>query len=259
MTVQEAPALSHLRLDRPGNGVALIHLDDQPRANALSLALSSELSETMALLSGDESIGAVVITGTGKAFCAGADLTQLGDSRADGLRAIYEGFLSVAECPLPTVAAVNGAAVGAGLNLALACDVRIAGPHAKFVCRFLELGIHPGGGHTWMLQRAVGAQNAAAMLFFGQTLDAESAVRAGLALQTTDEDGLVEAAIELAEGAGAIPRPLLATTKMTLSEAGRMGHHSDAVALELARQVASMDTPEFAERLAAMRERIRAD
>ena len=137
--------MRHLRLERPGIGVALIELDDLARANALSLGLSEELGETMGLLDADQSVGAVVITGAGKAFCAGADLSQLGESRAEGLRAIYEGFLCVANSPLATIAAVNGAAVGAGLNLALACDVRLAGPRARFDCRFLDLGIHPGG------------------------------------------------------------------------------------------------------------------
>ncbi len=78
--------------------------------------------------------------------------------REAGLRAIYDGFLAVAHSPLPTLAAVNGAAVGAGVNLALACDVRIAGAGARFDCRFLDLGIHPGGGHTWMLRRIVGTR-----------------------------------------------------------------------------------------------------
>ena len=87
---------------------------------------------------------ALIVTGAGKAFCAGADLTALGEATEDGLRSIYDGFLAVANCTLPTIAAVNGAAVGAGLNLALAADVRIAGPAALFDPRFQKLGIHPG-------------------------------------------------------------------------------------------------------------------
>lgn len=258
-TSSRRTAVAHLRLERPGNGVALIQLDDPARANALSLGLSEELSETMGLLSADESVGAVVITGAGKAFCAGADLSQLGESRSEGLRAIYEGFLSVADSPLPTIAAVNGAAVGAGLNLALACDVRLAGPRARFDCRFLDLGIHPGGGHTWMLRRIVGQQRAAAMVLFGQVLDADSAVTAGLALEATAAEALTERSVELAARAGSVPRGLLMTTKATLQEVAGIDLHADAVELELARQVASMDTPEFAERLSQLRSRINAD
>ena len=91
----------------------------------------------------------------------------------------YDGLVAVADSTLPTVAAVNGAAVGAGLNLALAADVRIAGPHAMFDPRFQKLGIHPGGGATWMLQRAVGPQVARAALLFGMRFDAEAAVPTG--------------------------------------------------------------------------------
>src|SRR4029077_8614069 len=116
----------------------------------------------------DEGIGAVVVTGTPPAFCAGANLGNLGSTGGPGLRSIYEGFLRVARSPLPTIAAVNGAAVGAGVNLALVCDVRVAAKRAKFITRFMDLGLHPGGGHTWMLERAVDHQAATAMVLLGE-------------------------------------------------------------------------------------------
>ena len=125
--------------------VAVLTLNDPERRNALSLDLNQELNSALDTLEEDSETGAVVLTGAGKAFCAGADLSQLGASRREGLLNIYEGFLRVARSPLPTVAAVNGAAVGAGMNLALACDLRIAGASARFDTRFLDLGIHPGG------------------------------------------------------------------------------------------------------------------
>ena len=99
----------------------------------------------------------VVLTGAGKAFCAGAELSVLraaADGDFDSVRPVYEGFLRVLRSPLPTIAAVNGPAVGAGFNLALACDVRLAGRHAIFDTRFTQLRLHPGGGHTWLLARA---------------------------------------------------------------------------------------------------------
>ncbi len=130
------------------DGVAVLTLDDPARRNALSLELCEQLSSAVASAESDATVGALVVTGNPPAFCAGADLTQLGDSRRDGLLRIYEGFLAVARSPLPTIAAVNGAAVGAGMNLALACDLRLAGASARFEDRFLDLGIHPGGGAT---------------------------------------------------------------------------------------------------------------
>ncbi len=144
--------MAQIRTDRPGDRVAVVTLDDPSRRNALSLQLSADLASTIEALVEDPEVGAVVVTGDGPAFCAGADLTQLGDSAREGLLAIYEGFLAVARCPLPTIAAVNGPAVGAGMNLALACDVRLAGESARFDTRFLQLDLRDPSGqgtHTW--------------------------------------------------------------------------------------------------------------
>ncbi len=238
-------------------GVALLTVDAPGSRNALTLELSAQLAAAVEAAERDEEVHAVVVTGTPPAFCAGADLSALGRADEAGLRAIYEGFLAVARCALPTIAAVGGAAVGAGLNLALAADVRLAGPQAKFVARFLELGLHPGGGMTWMTQRLAGPQQAAAMTLFGQPLDAEAAVRAGLALRVVEGD-LVAAARELAAPAVAAPREALLATKRSLRTTASLAAHADAVDAEIAPQLASMASPEFAERLEAMRERIRS-
>jgi enoyl-CoA hydratase len=180
------------------------------------------------------------------------------DATVDGLRTIYDGFLAVANCTLPTIAAVNGAAVGAGLNLALAADVRIAGPAALFDPRFQKLGIHPGGGATWMLQRAVGVQAARASLLFGMRFDAEAAVRYGLALDVADDP--VAAAKELAAGPAAAPREVVLATKASMRATANPGsidldQHRIAVDTELKPQAASILSPEFAERLAAAKRR----
>ena len=148
------------------SGVALITVNDPDRRNAVTEEISAGLRLAVENAQNDPNVHAVVVTGAGKAFCAGADLSALGAAAEDGLRRLYDGFLAVAECALPTVAAVNGPAVGAGLNLALACDVRIAGPAALFDPRFQKLGIHPGGGATWMFQRAAGPEVARAALLF---------------------------------------------------------------------------------------------
>ncbi|MDT8909852.1 enoyl-CoA hydratase [Amycolatopsis sp. PS_44_ISF1] len=239
-------------------GVALLTVDAPKSRNALTLDLSAELAEAVARAEADESVHSVVVTGAPPAFCAGADLTALGGAGEQGLRAVYEGFLAVARCTLPTIAAVGGAAVGAGLNLALAADVRLAGPHAKFIPRFLDLGLHPGGGMTWMAQRAVGPQQAAAMTLFGESLDAGAAVRAGLAhrLVEGDHDALVRAARELAAPAVAAPREVVLSTKRTLRRTADLARHAAAVDAEIGPQLESLAAPAFAERLAAMRTRI---
>lgn len=236
--------------------VAVVTLDDPDRRNALNLALCAELAATMDRLEADDDVGAVVVTGAAPAFCAGADLTQLGESRRDGLLAIYEGFLRVAHSPLPTIAAVNGAAVGAGMNLALAADVRLAGRSARFDTRFLDLGIHPGGGHIWMLRRIVGPQAATAMVVFGQRLDGEEAERVGLAWRCVPDDELLSTAIDMAARAADGPPELTRRIKATVGDVAVIDTHAAAVERELGDQLWSMDQPAFAERLAALQARI---
>lgn len=243
----------HLRIDE---GVAVITLDDPDRRNALSASLVEELTATIGAVEAEEAVGALVITGAPPAFCAGADLSQLGSSREEGLRQIYEGFLRVARCELPTIAAVNGPAVGAGMNLALACDVRLATRSARFDSRFLRLGIHPGGGHTWMLRRAVGPQQAAAMVLFGEVLDGEQAQRAGLVLRCVDDGELLAEAQALAAQAASQPRELTSKAKRTLHDVATIDDHADAVERELEPQLWSIDQPEFADRLAELQQRV---
>lgn len=238
--------------------VALITVNDPDRRNAVTFEMSAALRAAVDATETDPEVHAVIVTGAGKAFCAGADLTALGEATEDGLRRIYDGFLAIAHCTLPTIAAVNGAAVGAGLNLALAADVRIAGPNALFDPRFQKLGIHPGGGATWMLQRAVGPEVARAALLFGMRFDADAAVRHGLALEVADDP--VAVARELAAGPAAAPRDVVLATKASMRATANPGtvdtdQHRTAVDIELGPQAASIESPEFTRRLAAAKRR----
>jgi enoyl-CoA hydratase len=238
--------------------VAVITINDPDRRNAVTAEISAALRAAVDAAEADEDVHALIVTGAGKAFCAGANLTALGEATEDGLRVIYDGFLAVANCALPTIAAVNGAAVGAGLNLALAADVRIAGTHALFDPRFQKLGIHPGGGATWMLQRAVGPQVARASLLFGMSFDAETAVRHGLALKVVEDP--VAAARELAAGPAAAPREVVIATKASMRATANPGfvdsdQHRIAVDTELGPQASSIESPEFARRLEAAKRR----
>ncbi|MEQ6324095.1 enoyl-CoA hydratase [Mycobacterium canetti] len=242
--------------------VALITVNDPDRRNAVTDEMSAQLRAAVQRAEGDPDVHAVIVTGAGNAFCAGADLSALGAGVGGaaelGLLRLYDGFMAVGSCSLPTVAAVNGAAVGAGLNLALAADVRIAGPAAMFDARFQKLGLHPGGGATWMLQRAVGPQVARAALLFGMRFDAESAVRHGLALMVADDP--VAAALELAAGPAAAPREVVLATKATMRATASPGsldteQHELAKRLELGPQAKSVQSPEFADRLATAQRR----
>lgn len=250
--------MSDLVLVHVDHHVAVITINDPDRRNAVTAEISAALRAAVDAVEANQDVNALIVTGAGKAFCAGANLTALGEATEDGLRVIYDGFLAVANCALPTIAAVNGAAVGAGLNLALAADVRIAGPAALFDPRFQKLGIHPGGGATWMLQRAVGPQVARASLLFGMSFDAETAVRHGLALRVAEDP--VAAARELAAGPAAAPRDVVLATKASMRATANPGfvdsdQHSIAVDTELGPQATSIESPEFARRLEAAKRR----
>ncbi|MFC4942607.1 enoyl-CoA hydratase [Pseudonocardia sp. GCM10023141] len=234
--------------------VAVLTVSNPERRNAMNIELSAKLVDAVRAAEGDPGVGAIVITGEEPAFCAGGDLAELATADPATLRTVYSGFLAVAESPLPTIAAVNGAAVGAGLNLALACDLRLAGPRAKFDARFLQLGLHPGGGYTWMAQRVLGAQGAAAITLFGEAVDAAEALRIGLVHRVADD--VVAAAVEMAGRAAAAPRDLVITTKATLRLTAGMTSQADAVDVEVRAQAESVRSPEFRERLAALQARI---
>ena len=238
--------MDHIRVERRDR-VAVVTLVDVERRNAMTATMVAEIVETFDALEADESVGAVVITGEAPAFCSGADVAALGslsDEKTEGGRrsitSIYEGFLRVLRSPLPTVAAVNGPAVGAGMNLALACHVRIAGESARFDTRFLRIGLHPGGGHVWLLERAVGSQAAAAMMLFGERLDGARAAEVGLAWACYPDGELVDRAVEFARGAAAVPKELSAAAAATLREAPWQADFDAAVAAEVTRQTWSL-------------------
>src|ERR1700743_1983203 len=260
--VHSVPSTANLRrcpmpdlvLYNVDNHVALLTVNDPARRTAVTGEMSRQLRAAVDQAESDNDVHAVVVTGAGKAFCAGADLSALGSAAEEGLLQLYDGFMAVGKCALPTIAAVNGPAVGAGLNLALAADVRIAGPNALFDARFQKLGIHPGGGATWMLQGAVGPAVARAALLFGMSFDADSAVRHGLALSVADDP--VAAARELAAGPAAAPRDVVLATKASMRATISPGaldneQHEFAMRTELGPQMFTIQSPEFAKRLAA--------
>jgi enoyl-CoA hydratase len=238
------------------DGVATLTLNNPDERNTMTAPMVAEIVAAMDRIEADSAIGALVVTGTAPAFCAGANLGNLAEADGESLGVIYEGFLRIARSPLPTIAAVNGAAVGAGMNLALGCDVRIAAKRAKFDTRFLQLGIHPGGGHTWMLRRIVGPQVTAATVLFGEVLDGAEAQRVGLAYRCVEDADLLTVAQEMAARAASAPRELVIETKKTLAAMADVQTHPDAVARELTPQLWSTRQPWFAERLAALQAKI---
>ncbi len=244
-----------VRLDR-ADRVATLTLDRPEERNTLTAEMVADICAAMDEVEADADVGAVVVTGAPPAFCAGGNLGNLAEADRDSLTRIYEGFLRIGRSPLPTVAAVNGAAVGAGMNLALCCDVRIAAESARFDSRFLQIGLHPGGGNTWMLRRAIGPQGAMASVVCGEILSGREAERVGLAWRCVPDGELAAAAHALAARAAAAPRELAMRTKATIAAMADVATHAEAVETELVPQLWSTRQPWFAERLAALRAKI---
>jgi enoyl-CoA hydratase len=215
----------------------------------------SQIADALDDLEADASVLALVVTGAGSTFCAGAELATL--QRAAGgdfslIRQVYAGFLRILHTPLLTIAAVNGPAVGAGFNLALACDARIGADSARFISRFAELRILPGGGHTWLLSRVVGHQLATMSLLLGRTWDAATALRDGLVADVVPASQVVSAALRLGAGLDAFEREYVRRAVATLRAAPLLASHADALEMEAGHQQWSTGRSAFTEGLASI-------
>ena len=200
-------------------------------------------------------VKALIVTGQGSAFCAGGQLVDIKPERAI-LEKIYSGFLSIANCALPTIAAVNGPAVGAGFNMAIGCDVRIVTEKARFEPRFFGLGLHPGGGNTWMLRQLANWDTAAGMLLFSQPLSGSEAVKRGLAWKLVAEKKLIDEAFELTANICNLPKQLILRTKQTLRRAGGTNSHNEILDLETDQQMWSVNQPYARKAIRALMEKI---
>jgi enoyl-CoA hydratase len=238
----------------PAEGVRILTLNDPDRRNALSPMLQSELGAAVDAVARDTEARVLVVAGNGPAFSAGADLPAVfGELHRDvaeiraGLRGIYDSFLRVRRLEIPTIAAVHGAAVGAGVNLAMSCDVRIAGPRARFGVTFTTLGLHPGGGCTYFLTHALGRQRALALILDGGVLDADEALRLGLVLEVVD-DPLARAVERAARWAASDPA-LSRDIKRAVGIAERAGFE-ETLDFESWAQAASTRSPLLADAIA---------
>jgi enoyl-CoA hydratase len=231
--------------------VALLTLNAPQRRNALTFELIAEIVAAFDDLESRADVGAVVVTGAPPAFCAGAMLGDLAAPyasaavRRERLGGIYEGFLRLANCPLPTVAAVNGPAVGAGMNMALAADVRIAGASARFDSRFLKIGLHPGGGFSWMARRIMGPQATAMSALFGEVFSAAAAERCGLVWEVAKDEELIQVARGYAARAAAADPTLARRIKASMALTAQAVTLAEAVDIEGEAQVWSMEQPAF--------------
>ncbi len=229
--------------------VRTITLNAPERLNALDRPLLDELRAAVETVAADADGAALGVPGAGRAVCSGADLESLFGDRSrpvpelrDHLMGVYASFLPIRDLTIPTIAAVHGPAVGAGLNIALACDVIVAGPDAGFGPTFSRIGLHPGGGCTWMLTQRIGAANTAAALYAGDVIDAERAVTLGIA-QELVADPLTRAG-ELARTWAGRNRSVMADIKRSVALASTSDAET-SLAFEATAQAESLSSPEF--------------
>lgn len=238
--------------------VGILTLNDPDKRNAITLAMNDEIADVLDAWEADDGIGAMVVTGAGKGFCAGADLDDLLAEQGEaGMKKIYEGFLRIAHTSLPTIAAVNGAAVGAGFNMVLACDIVLAArERARFDSRFLQIALHPGGGHTWRLRSIVGRQTTMAMVLFGEVVQAEEAKELGIVWKVVDDETLIDDAVALAAVAAGQGKELNARTKASILTLDTVSESDAAVDHELWPQLWSMEQGDFRELVARLQANI---
>jgi enoyl-CoA hydratase len=236
-------------------GVATIVLAAPDRRNALTRAMARALVEACDEVDADPAIGAVVVRGEGGFFCAGGDRQTLADAGRDpatpdawvGIGDVYRSFQRVGELEPPTVAAVRGGAVGAGMNLAFATDLRVVARDAKLISGFLPIGLHPGGGHAALLGRTGARETASALTLFGERVDGARAAELGLAWEAVDDAEVDARAHALAAVPGADPELARRTARSLRAELGPPAlPWAAALELERASQMWSMRRKDLA-------------
>jgi enoyl-CoA hydratase len=251
--------MNDLLVDRQDDGVVLITLNRPDVRNAMTDGMTDAWQRTMTALARDRDVRCVVVTGAGTAFCAGGDLSWLGergvepvDRLRDRMLAFYRSWLSITDLEVPTIAAVNGAAVGAGLCVALACDLVYAADDAKLLAPFTALGLHPGMAATYLLPRRAGPGLAREMLLTGRTLLGAEAADKGLVNRSFPKYDLMSEVMAIARTVAGNAPIATKLTKVALNE--DHPHLEAALRWESLAQPVTMTSADMAEGLAAHRE-----
>lgn len=219
------PTLIEYRQD---NGIAILTLNRPEKRNAMSDAMRAELVNHLQNIRSDRSIRALIITGTGKGFCAGgdiagmkqrmeADITDVGFNGWDRQQGVHYAASLLLNLPIPTIAAVNGAAAGLGADLALSCDFVIASEPASFTWAYIARGLIPDGGGIYFLPRRVGLSRAKALIFSGRKVGSEEALTLGIADQLCKPEELMDESLKMAEEMSAGSRTAIALTKSIIN------------------------------------------
>lgn len=252
-----------VRVGDHGDGVVMITLADPDRRNAMSVEMTEAFGETVAHLRERDRAGeltCVVLTGAGSAFCAGGDLGWIGAKPGasvaelrDRMLPFYATWLGLRELSVPSIAAVNGVAVGAGAAIVLACELAIGGQRASFSVPFTRLGLHPGMGISYLLPSVVGLRAARDLLLTGRRIDAEEMARLGILSRVVADDDLIVEALAMAQAVAASAPIATRLTRATLTHPPI--DLDDALRTEGVVQAVTLATYDLAEGLTAAQER----
>jgi enoyl-CoA hydratase len=249
-------AFTDLRLDRRTDGVAVLTLDNPDQRNAMSDAMTASWIAAIDELAHDRDVRAVVVTGEGSAFCSGGNTSWIAsepDAGVDALRErmlpFYRAWLSIRRLEVPTLAAINGPAIGAGLCLALACDIRYAARGARMGVPFVKLGMHAGMAGTYLLPDVVGPAAARDLLLTGRVVDADEALGLGLVSRVIDPGSFHDEVLAVAGEIAATAPIASRLTKVALAAS-----HADfetALQWEALAQPVTLATEDLQEGIAA--------
>lgn len=251
-----------IRVQTDDAGVATLELNRPDRLNAFNRTMIAEWRDALARIADDSAAKAVLLTGAGRAFCAGGDVDEMAEmenassvDRKNYLwRSIQQIPLAMERLEKPAIAAIHGTARGAGVDMALMCDLRIAGASATFAESYIHVGVISGDGGTYFLPRVVGVARALELLWTGRVIDAREAERIGLVNRVVADADVLATARELAREIAAQPPEAIALTKRAVYQglSTPLAAHLDMISSHMA---VLYDTPEFRERLRAFRER----
>jgi 2-(1,2-epoxy-1,2-dihydrophenyl)acetyl-CoA isomerase len=250
----------HVKVETEG-GVGWIRLNRPEKMNAIGAVTRKQLGDAIKQAERDDAVRVVVLIGSGRAFCSGADVTEMAQSGDGGMRTPedvgnvlrneYMPMLTrLRTMPKPVIAALNGPAVGIGASYALACDIRIAVPEAYLLEAFINIGLAPDGGVSWLLPRLVGTGVAYEMFFTGKPLQAADAHRLGVINRLVPAEKLEAEVTELANHLASQPRQAMAAAKRAVNHALESSYE-EALEFESYLQEAQAASPEFAEGVSA--------
>lgn len=245
------------------DGVAILTLNRPEALNALSDEIRVGMREAIYRLGHDTSVGCIVITGAGRGFCSGGDVKSMAgrsargfEERAEGIRVSGSVAAAIHDAPKPIIAMVNGVAAGAGLSMAAACDIRIAGRSARFGAGFIKIGLSGDWGGTWSLTHLVGTAKARELFFTGEIIGAEEAARIGLVNKVVDDAELRDVTMTMARHIAGMPRVALGYTKRNLN-AAQTDSFAEQLDTEAVHQARCSNTEDHREAVAAFKEKRR--